>query len=42
MKIVACQIRTVSKRIPGLVIRRSISEMSRLRSSFCARIDMLP
>ena len=40
MKIIACQIRTVSDHISGLVIR-SISEMSRLRSRFSARIDML-
>ena len=40
MTIIACQIRTVSKRISGLVIGRSIFEMNRIRISFSARIDM--
>ena len=40
MTIIACQIGAVSKRISGLVIGRSIFEMSRARISFSARIDM--
>jgi hypothetical protein len=42
MTIIACQIGAVSKGISGPVTCRSISEMSRLRSRFSARIDMLP